>query len=338
MRILYFVICFLVCMPSVHAGNEGHPTGARRLGMGGAYASVRGDMWSLWANPAGITGIQRFEGGLFTERRFFVQEISNAAFGAVLPFKEKHAAGISAASFGFGAYRENNVGLSYATTLYENIHLGVKFNFLNLAIANYGSVTTFYADAGVMADVSKRMRIGFWTQNINQAKIGALREERLPILINGGVSYRPSEKVIVTADAVKTLDYPLGIRAGFEYFFIDHFCARAGYSTSPASMHFGAGFRLDNISIDFANSIHERLGYTPHLSVTLRLGNKKTEEIADTKPKSETPKLPKTPNTPTKSSSKPVKQAVSVTATKKESKDINSKKTTPTPQTPDSKK
>lgn len=325
LKVLLFMLAFL---PVLKAGNEGYPTGGRRLGMGGAYASVRGDMWSLWSNPAGITGIQRFEGGLFTERRFFVQEISNAAFGGVIPFKEKHAAGISAATFGFGAYRENNVGLSYATTLYDHIHLGVKFNFLNLAIANYGSVTTFYADAGIMADVSKRMSIGFWTQNLNQAKIGAVREERLPILVNGGVSYKASDKVLITADAVKTLDYPVGIRAGFEYFFIEHFCARAGYSTSPASMHFGAGFRMDNISIDFANSLHERLGYTPHLSVTLRLGNKKSQEVPDVSGDKKKDARPKPQPAATAKPAKTPKAALPVTATKKDVKDANQKTNT----------
>lgn len=296
---LLLVLILALSINAVQATSDGSPVGARRLGMGGAYSGIRGDVWSLWANPAGLTGIKRFEGGLFTERRYMISEMNTASFGGVIPFKQTHLAGISASTFGFGSYRRNEAGLSYATTLYEVIHLGVKFNFINLAIADYGSVTSFFANVGFMADVSKRFTVGFWTQNVNQAKIGSVQEERLSTILNGGVAYRPADKLLVTADVVKYLDYPMGLKGGFEYYFIPQFNIRAGYSTSPSSLNAGLGFKADNISIDFANSYHERLGYTPHLSVTLRLGNEKAApapaEIQA--PKKEKNPAPKTSNT-----------------------------------------
>jgi len=321
MRYLFCVIIYTSLSLTLFAGNEGSPVGGRRLGMGGAFSAIRGDMWSLWANPAGLTGIQRFEGGLFTESRFMIQEMSSAAFGGVIPFQQKHYAGISASTFGFGTYRENLASATYATTLYERIHFGVKFNLLNLAITNYGSVMAFYANAGMMADVSKKVTIGLWTQNINQASIGSFQEEKIPIIVNGGIAYKPSDKILITADAVKYIDYPLGVRGGFEYFFIPKFCVRAGYSTQPVSSHFGAGFRLDNINIDFANTLHDRLGYSPHLSITLRLGKNKSES---SEPSSENPPVPKSQNDKTiVKSDKTVKPAVSVTATKKDIKALS---------------
>lgn len=275
-KLLYLIPFWFIA--TLSASNDGLPVGARRIGMGGAYASLRGDMWSLWANPAGITGIRRFEGGLFTESRYLISEITAASFGGVVPFQQKHFIGVSASTFGFGAYRRNEGGIAYATTLYEVIHLGVKFNLVNLAISNYGSVSAFVANVGVNADVSKKFSVGFWTQNANQARIGTFQEERLSTILNGGVTFRPSDKLILTGDAVKYLDYPLGVRSGFEYYFVKAFCVRAGYSTSPSVLNAGAGFRLDNISIDFANSYHERLGYSPHLSITLRLGKSEPDE------------------------------------------------------------
>lgn len=263
----------------LYGSNDGAPIGARRIGIGGAYSAVRGDAWSLWANPAGITGIKRFEGGLFTESRFLISELSTASFGAVVPFQQKHFIGASATTFGFGSYRRNEAGIAYATTLYDIVHLGVKFNLLNLAIANYGSVNTFLANVGIMANVSKRFTVGFWTQNANQAKIGTLREERLSTILNGGLTFHASDKLLLTGDVVKYMDYPMGVRSGFEYYFVKQFCIRAGYSTSPSILNAGAGFKVDNISIDFANSYHERLGYSPHLSITIRLG-KGEEEIS----------------------------------------------------------
>lgn len=276
------ILIIILSIQFLYASNDGAPVGARRIGMGGAYSAVRGDAWSLWANPAGITGIKRFEGGLFTESRFLISELSTASFGAVIPFQQKHYIGASANTFGFGSYRRNEAGIAYATTIYDIVHLGVKFNLLNLAIANYGSVSTFLANVGIMADVSKRFTVGFWTQNANQAKIGTLREERLATILNGGLTFHASDKLILTGDVVKYLDYPMGVRSGFEYYFVKQFCIRAGYSTSPSILNAGAGFKVDNISIDFANSYHERLGYSPHLSISIRLG-KGTEESGEKK-------------------------------------------------------
>lgn len=283
------LLLIILGLQLLYASNDGAPIGARRIGMGGAYSAVQGDAWSLWANPAGITGIKRFEGGLFTESRFLISELSTASFGAVVPFQQKHYIGASATTFGFGSYRRNEAGLAYATTIYDIVHLGVKFNLLNLAIANYGSVNTFLANVGLMANVSKRFTVGFWTQNANQAKIGSLREERLATILNGGLTFHASDKLILTGDVVKYLDYPMGVRSGFEYYFVKQFCIRAGYSTSPSIINAGAGFKVDNISIDFANSYHERLGYSPHLSITIRLG-KGAEE--PTKSKVESVKEP----------------------------------------------
>lgn len=288
LRIFIFIL-FAAHLPAAWAGGE-NPAGARRIGMGGGFSALRGDVWSLWANPASLSGIQQAEGGLYAKSSYLVNTLNTASFGAALPFKEVHHAGISLSTFGFDSYRENNIGLTYATTLYDVLHLGVKVNVLNLAIAQYGTTNAFYVNPGLTADVSQKFSVGFWVQNANQARIGSVQEERLPTQISGGVCYKPSSKIAVTADAVKPLDFALGINAGFEYYFINQFCIRAGYTTYPSQLAAGVGFKLPNLSIDFANTYHERLGYSPHLSVSVRLGKSKSNPTPNLgSPKTVTP-------------------------------------------------
>lgn len=303
LRIFIFIL-FATQLLSANAAGE-NPAGARRIGMGGGYSALRGDVWSLWANPASLSGIIQAEGGLYAKSSYLVNTLNTASFGAALPFKEVHHAGISLSTFGFDSYRENNIGLTYAATLYDILHLGVKVNVLNLAIAQYGATSTFFVNPGLTADISPKFSVGFWVQNANQARIGSVREERLPTQLSGGLCYKPSSKIVVTADAVKPLDYALGINAGFEYYFINQFCIRAGYTTYPSQLAAGVGFKLPNLSIDFANTYHERLGYSPHLSVSVRLGKSKTGAAPNLGSPKPTPPAPVVKPSPTPSKPTP---------------------------------
>ena len=49
---------------------------------------VRGSFWNLWANPAGIAGVESMEAGVFFERRFLLNKLNFGTAGFVMPFKQ----------------------------------------------------------------------------------------------------------------------------------------------------------------------------------------------------------------------------------------------------------
>jgi len=247
----------------VEAGNDPPASGARSAALGGAYTAVSGDVWTQFFNPSGIAGIKSAQVGVFGEQRYLLNALNTAGLAISLPLGDKQAVGLTARTFGYSAYRENFVGLQYARVFYESFRLGVSLNAANTAVEGYGSATTFTADIGLGLTVSQKVSIGARVYNANQAKLGESIRTTIPTVISGGVAYKPSEKVLLTADASKHLDFPVSFRGGMEYRFVKAFAARAGVSTQPLTINAGFGINFAGLSIDISNGWHERLGYTP---------------------------------------------------------------------------
>lgn len=252
------------------AGIEPSPaTGARAISLGHAYVGVWGDYWSLYHNPAGIAGVESVQLGAYVERRFNLRELTYGSAGAVLPIFSRQAVGLDVSSFGFDAYRENRVGASYAINVLEVLSLGVKLNYSNLNIAQYGSTSAFSLDVGLNTALTDQLSVGFHAYNISQSRIvGESFEEDMPTVFTAGVAYQPSEKVLVVVDVQKDVDHPTSFRGGVEYAFAPSLAARVGVSTEPLTWNLGLGLSLKQLQLDAAFGYHERLGYTPHISMS----------------------------------------------------------------------
>ena len=250
------------------------PTGARTLSLGGAYVGMRSDFWSLFHNPAGISGLGQIEAGAYLTRRFDLKELTYGSAGVVLPFREMHTAGLAFSSFGFDAYRETKVGLAYATTVLDIFSIGAQLNYASLSITDYGAAAAFYVDIGINTALSKELSLGFSAANVNRAKIvSETGEEDIPTLFTAGLAYQPSEKVLIVADVQKDVDHAVSFRGGIEYVIIPALKARIGMSNQPLTWNAGFGLALKNLDIDFAFGYHEQLRYSPHISLHYRFGS-----------------------------------------------------------------
>jgi hypothetical protein len=70
----------------------------------------------------------------------------------------------------------------------------------------------------------------------------------------------------------KDIDHPLSFRGGIEYLPASQLALRAGVSINPLSLSGGIGYTWKLLSIDFASTYTEFLGYTPQLSLIARVG------------------------------------------------------------------
>ena len=255
------------------AGNELQPTGARPLALGNAFTGVRGSLWSLYYNPAGIIGTPGPTAGIHIERRFLMSEMNYGSFGFIYPFKEKHVAAIDGSGFGFGNYSEAKVGLTYATLLADRLSLGAKVNIAQTSIRGYGSATSIFVDLGFHALITEELSLGFHVYNASQGNIRKEISEKIPTIFTLGLAYQVSDKVLVVSDLQKHVNFPISYRGGIEYLFDKQFTARAGVTTAPVSFNAGLGFNAKGLQIDFANTYYmEVYGYTPSLSLTYQFG------------------------------------------------------------------
>lgn len=264
-----FGLLILFLFPTLlFAGNENQPSGARRIGLGSAYTAVQSDFWQLFMNPAGMAGLEAPQAGAFFERRFLLNEINYGTAGFAMPFKERHVAGIEFGGFGFGGYSESRIGAAYATTLFDRLSLGAKFNFSRTSIQNYGAANAVFVDLGLLGRITDEFQVGFRVFNANQADLDSEIGEQIPTTLDFGIVYQASDKVLIVADIQKQVNFPLSVRGGLEYAVLDFLRVRAGASSQPVTLSAGIGLDYKGLQFDLSNSLHEYLGYTPSLSLS----------------------------------------------------------------------
>lgn len=270
-----FGMTFFFTLPTFGQLDLPSASGSRAVGMGNAYAGVGGDYWALFHNPAGIAGIENPQVGVYAEQRFLLSALNFAQAGFVAPFYDNQAVGISVSSFGFNAYQESSVGLTYGIEVLQKIRIGAELKYANLNIQEQGGDGAFMVQVGVQTQINSSLSMGFSAHNVNQAELNVQGpQETLPSIVRGGIAYQPSEQVLLVFDLVKDIDHPLSYRGGLEYKISHLLRARTGVSTEPLSVNMGLGLEWKELSVDFASSYTERLGYSPHFSLGYRLKKK----------------------------------------------------------------
>ena len=269
MRILLLFIFLFLFVHAAFSGNENLPVGARAAGIGGAAVCMV-DVWAVYHNQANLAYYKNISAAVYYENKFLVKEMSLQAATVVLPTKKLGVFGVSFTRFGYSQYNESKYGLSYARTFGPNFSAGVGMNYLSSHIGeNYGTRGAFTVELGVRATLLKKLVVGFHAYNINRAKMANYNNERIPTILRLGLQYNFSEKVFLSAEIEKDIDYKPIFKVGMEYHPAKLFFLRAGISTNPFISSFGFGFNIsDKFSIDLASTVHPVLGLSPMASLS----------------------------------------------------------------------
>ncbi|RMG65922.1 MAG: hypothetical protein D6722_15560 [Bacteroidetes bacterium] len=254
--------------------------GARAAGLGYAYTAMHGDLWAIFANPAGIAGGEGWQLGTYYEQRFLLPELSLAYAGATVALPGGQAAGIALHVNQLGGWQQGYAGAAYAITLFDKLRLGVRAGYLQQAVDGYGQAGGIRLDAGAQVSLSQDLTLGFRVHNATQLRLDAISGPvRWPAGYSVGLAYRPGEQVVIVADLVKSPATPLGYRFGVEYAPNPWLFVRLGMAAAPGQLAgegmgptAGLGIRWRQLQVDFAGSHTRLLGYTPHLSLTYQLG------------------------------------------------------------------
>lgn len=258
---------FSVISLSLFATGEDFPIGGRSAGM--AHASVTlDDFWSIHHNQAGLSGIKNFSAGIYYENRFGLKNLGLKAGAVVLPIKDAGVIGLSIAQFGYSQYNESKIGLAYAKGFGEKFSVGVQLDYLSTHIAeNYGNKSAIAGEIGLRFKINKNLCIAGHIFNLNRAKIADYNDERIPTIARLGLSYAFSDKVLVTAETEKDIQYNPVFKTGIEYKPAKMLYLRTGISTNPFMNAFGFGLEFKNFKLDFATSYHQTLGFSPQVSI-----------------------------------------------------------------------
>lgn len=268
-------VFFVLFFSWVFASGENYTIGARQAGMANASVTQQ-DVFAIGYNVAGIGGLENASVGLYADQRF-LSGIHFYNLSAAMPVQKVGAFGFSYDYYGFSAYNENRLGLAYARKFSNIISAGIKFNYFRIAIEENGAANAGAIEAGVQIAPTQKMRVGAHVFNPIRQKIDKEFGETLATMIKVGISYHPSEKVMMALETEKHINYAFRIKTGMEYKVAEPLYLRVGAATNPTLFTFGVGTELKKVRIDFASSWHMRLGYSPQLSFIYDFQSKKSE-------------------------------------------------------------
>jgi hypothetical protein len=242
----------------------------------GAYSSNFTDAFSFISNQAALTEQKQASVGIYSERRFSLQELSNYTAAIAVP-TSAGGFGFEANYFGFSDYNESQLGLAYAKKLGKFISIGVQFNYYSIQIAGYGNANTVNFETGLIIHPTEKLTAGFHVYNPVGGGFEKNTNEKLASLYNAGFGYEASSQVFVSAEIIKEENKPVNVNAGIQYIFAGQFFARAGIITESTSPYGGLGLHWKEFRVDATVSHHPQLGFTPGFLIIYEFKKKESQ-------------------------------------------------------------
>ncbi len=239
-------------------------TGARPVGMGGAFTSITGDPFSAAYNPAASWGITRLSGSLgysthWANSRFetgyiaFQKRSMNIFAGVIFAAVDDLEGRGDTPTDDYLQFDAHDISIKVGTAfeLEENYYLGFSLGWINEKIDTYSDFA-FNFDIGLLMQPYPDLNIGLAILNFGSTL--RLREEAydIPTTYRGGLSYK-YRQLTAAADIVK-LEDDIYTHLGGEYCFRDMFFVRGGYRLGYDTKNFsaGVGFTKRNLRVDYA--------------------------------------------------------------------------------------
>jgi hypothetical protein len=244
-------------------GTETFPSGARSMGLANTHVTVE-DGWSIFNNVGAMGRVKTNQVFFGYDHRLGLNELTTLAAGSTL-VKNWGVVGLSLSHYGGKLFNQQNIGIGFSNTL-GIASFGVKVNYFQTNIEGYGRNASPILEFGGTAILSPGLYFGAHVYNFTRAKLAKLSQDYLPTVIQAGISYRPSEKLMINVEAEKEILLLPQLKVGLEYNLLNRFWARSGIRSNPNNLFFGMGFKPSRYHIDYALSQNYRLGYTHHFS------------------------------------------------------------------------
>jgi hypothetical protein len=262
-KLLHITLMLILSINFCFAQNN---LGARLSSMGMNGAAVK-DIWGLEGNAAGITDLKSSVVAINYAKYLFDSETSKQAIGFVIPQKNNYF-GASFQRYGISAYNEIKVGLALAKKFGNQLSIGLKGNYHQIKINNYGATTGFSVDVGAIYDYNEMLSFGLSVNNPSIQKYSTKTvSTTIPTVIQFGAAYKASNKILIATTVSKDLNKTLDVGLGMEYKLIEILSLRAGLSAKPFKQYAGFGLNYKKLVLDVAVESDPNLGYTPQIGL-----------------------------------------------------------------------
>lgn len=243
--------------------------GTRQIALAHSDISFASESFNIFNNPAGLSNLSNREIELFYSPELFgLREIKTVSGSFAQP-TNLGTFSTGFITFGFDLYRETKIAIGYGYKLSSNFSIGVTSLYNNISIHNYGTKGFFTINAGGIAELTKKIKIGFVFENITRQSAGN-ESNQIPVIYSIGIGYRAVDELTLFLSAKKELNFSPSIRFGAEYFIWEFISLRFGTSNEPTSYSGGIGMSYEFIQIDYAFVSHPDLGINHQFGLVIR--------------------------------------------------------------------
>ncbi|MCX6235752.1 MAG: hypothetical protein NT175_13705 [Bacteroidetes bacterium] len=263
-------VMMLISIAELTASDGYSGAGARSAALGNTTVCIN-DVWSIWNNPAMMVEIDYMTAGLFFENRFMMKELGYRC-GALLVPAGQGAIGTCISNFGYSAFSEWNIGVSYARKFGPSFSTGVKLVYCSVIQGeDYGNRQAVTFGLGLKTVIDKKTTVAVHIYNPLSIKIFPGAAPEIATLFSLGLAYRPLNRMVMVLQADMDMSTRAAIKGGIEFRPVENFFLRAGICSSPRAATLGVGIQWKKLSIDLTTIIHQQLGIYPQASLQYRI-------------------------------------------------------------------
>jgi hypothetical protein len=266
-----YSLVFILLIINICSGQVS--PGAKHIALSNSDVALSGDVFSLFNNPAGITGIPGSDFGIFySPAPFGMKELATGY--AVVSHDLNYFRGSAGFSiYGFELYKENTLYLGLSKEFYDNFSTGITFSLTSISIKNYGSTSVLRLNLGMIYSVMELADVGFTILNLSRSQVK--NDNRpLPVCYNFGLSFYPVNDLVLNIALEKEIYFNPSYRFGVEYKILDFIALRSGVATEPDTFSGGIGIFYSIFNFSYAFKQHNVLGMTHQIDLIIKFINK----------------------------------------------------------------
>ena len=265
----------VLCLMALSGQAQAPRIGARSAGLGHAAVTMR-DAGAVFANISGVAQVKQPSLWAGYENRFgFSAGLHAVAAGFIQPTRYGTGS-LSVYRFGDALYSQHRLSLGLSHRI-EQFNMGIRLSEHQYHIESFGTRFRTVIDIGGQALLSPQLIVGMQLLNITQASLSDENNEKIPTLVQVGLSYRPASSWLLNAEVEHEVTQHPNVKLGVEYTALQKFSVRTGFNSVDLRQFFGLGWKHRLLVADYALSTHTRLGLSHQVSFTYHLFKKGDE-------------------------------------------------------------
>lgn len=258
------VLCLCLFLSGSLFGQDGHYlAGGRSAGMAGTSLTLA-DAYSTLNNPGSLGRVSTSSAFAGYQNRYGINDLQSFTGGFVYA-KPWATSAFSYYRFGGDLFNQQRMSFAIGNQI-QLVSLGLGVSLLQYQVEGLKTIHRTAIEFGGQAQLVPQLVFAAHLFNFRQRTY-------VPTVMRAGLSYRPTEKWMLNAEAEKDLALPEVFRMGMEYQLLKPLAFRTGFSNHPFKSTFGFGLNWNAFQFDYGLT-NSQLGSKHDVSLIYQLSDK----------------------------------------------------------------